>query len=67
MSICNCDQPTISGCRPYYGWHDIYGNFEGMTTDEEKEADWQRRLKITQNNTKKIMSVIRKPKDKKEE
>jgi len=58
---------TVSGCTPYYGWHDVEGNFKGMTTDKEKKADWERRLKIARDNTREIMSKIRQPTDKKEE
>jgi len=61
---CDC---TASGCKPYYGWFDVEGNFKGMTTDEEKEADWQKRRKIAEKNTKKIMARTKKPTDKKEE
>ena len=64
---CNCKQLTVSGCKPYYGWFDVEENFKGMTTDEEKEADWQRRRKIAEKNTKKIMARTKKPIDKKEE
>jgi len=64
---CSCKQPTISGCCPYYGWHDVEGNFKDMKTDKEKEADWQRRLKIAKKNTKEIMARIKKPVNKKEE
>jgi len=64
---CSCKQPTISGCKPEYGWFDVRGNFEGLTTDEEKEANWQRRLKIARKNTKKTIAKTRKPINKKEE
>ncbi len=67
MTICGCEQPTTSGCRPYYGWHDVNGNFKDMTTDEEKEEDWLRRLKIARANTRKVMNTVKKPIDKKEE
>lgn len=63
---CDCKQQTMSGCTPYYGWFDVEENFKGMTTDEEKEADWQRRLKMAEKNTKKIMDRTKKPIDKKE-
>ena len=53
--------------RPEYGWFDIDGNFEGLTTDKEKEANWQKRLKTAQENTKRTIAKKRKPINKKEE
>jgi len=50
-----------------YGWFDVEGNFEGMTTDEEKEADWLRRLEIARKNTRKTIAKIKKPVDRKDE
>jgi len=47
-------------------FYDVYGNFKGMT-EEEKEADWWRRVEIARKNTMKIMAKTRKPIDKKEE
>lgn len=67
MTICGCEQPTTSGCKPEYGWFDVKGNFKGMTTDEEKETDWLRRLEIARKNTRKVMNTVKKPIDRKEE
>ena len=47
-------------------FYDVYGNFKGMT-EEEKEADWWRRVEIARVNTRKIMNRTIKPIDKKEE
>ena len=59
---------TISGTkRPEYGWFDVYGTFEGMTTDEEKEAEWMRLIEIARESTRKTMDRVKKPIDKKEE
>ena len=59
---------TISGTkRPEYGWFDVYGTFEGMTTDEEKEKEWMRLIEIARKSTRKIMSKVRKPINKKDE
>jgi hypothetical protein len=49
-----------------YGWHDPEGKYEGWS-DEDREKEWWRLIEIARANTRKTMSKVRKPTNKKEE